>query len=158
MNKSLFIFSAVLLVFLASCMKQPVYEKSYSFKNNQWDFNAKPTFSVEIVDTSKTYDFTITFRTTTDYEYNNVWFYLNTTTPDGEKAREPFEMKIINTDGSWLGKKTGTIVETELFFKSRKLPQSGNYSFYLEQGITQPILKNVLDVGLRVDFNQKKID
>ena len=155
MNKKLFIFSALLLVLLTSCLNQPVYEKSYSFKKNQWDFNAKPSFKVEIQDTTQTYDFTITFRTTTDYEYNNVWFYLNTTTPDGEKAREPFEMKITNTDGSWIGKKTGTIVETELFFKSRKLPKSGIYSFYLEQGITEPNLKNVLDVGLRVDFNQK---
>lgn len=156
MNKKLFIFSALLLVLLTSCINQPLYEKSYSFKKNQWDSNGKPSFTVDIQDTSKTYDFTITFRTTTDYEFNNVWFYLNTTTPDGEKAREPFEMKITNTDGSWIGKKTGTIVETELFFKSRKLPKSGTYSFYLEQGITQPILKNVLDVGLRVDFNQNE--
>ena len=155
MNKLLFVLSTSLLVFLSSCMQQPVYEKSYSFKKNQWDFNAKPSFKVDIQDTSKTYDFTITFRTTTDYEYNNVWFYLNSTTPDGEKAREPFEMKITNIDGSWIGKKTGTIVETELFFKSRKLPKSGIYSFYLEQGITEPILKNVLDVSLRVDYNQK---
>jgi gliding motility-associated lipoprotein GldH len=154
MNKKVFIFSALLLVFLSSCMNQPVYEKSYSFKNNKWEINAKPTFKVDIQDTSKTYDFTITFRTTTDYEYNNVWFYLNSITPSGEKAREPFEMKITNTDGSWIGKKTGTIVETELFFKSRKLERSGIYSFYLEQGITEHTLKNVLDVGLRVDFNQ----
>lgn len=156
MNKFLFILSTSLLLFLSSCMQQPVYEKSFSFKKNQWDFNAKPSFKVAIEDTSKTYDFTITFRTTTDYEYNNVWFYLNSTTPDGEKAREPFEMKITHADGSWIGKKTGTIVETELFFKSRKLPKSGVYAFYLEQGITEPVLKNVLDVSLRVDFNQKK--
>ncbi len=155
MNKFLFILSTSLLVFLTSCMQQPLYEKSYSFKKNQWDFDAKPTFKVDIQDTSKTYDFTITFRTTTDYEFNNVWFYLNTTTPDGEKAREPFEMKITDTEGSWIGKKTGTVVETELFFKSRKLPKSGVYSFYLEQGISEPVLKNVLDVGLRVDFNLK---
>lgn len=154
MNRKVLILSALLLVLLSSCMNQPIYEKSYSFQKNKWEMNAKPTFKVDIQDTSKTYDFTITFRTTTDYQFNNVWFYLNTTTPDGEKAREPFEMKITNTDGSWIGKKTGTIVENELFFKSRKMPQKGVYSFYLEQGITEPTLENVLDVGLRVDFNQ----
>ena len=156
MNKFLFVLGTSLIILLTGCMEQPVFEKSYSFKSNQWDMKAKPTFKVDIQDTSKLYDFTITFRTTTDYEYNNVWFYLNTITPSGEKGREPFEMKITNSDGSWTGKKTGTVVETELFFKSKKLPVSGTYSFYLEQAITEPILRNVLDVGLRVDFNQKK--
>ena len=68
-----------------------MFEKSYSFKGNKWTQDVKPAFKVEIQDTSKAYDFTINFRVTTDYAYNNVWFYLNTKTPDGLTAREPFE-------------------------------------------------------------------
>lgn len=141
----------VLALLLASCGEQPLYEKSYSFKENKWTQNVKPAFKVDIQDTSQAYDFTITFRVTTDYAYNNMWFYLNTKTPDGQTAREPFEMKVTNPDGSWAGKKTGTVVETQLNFKRRKLPKKGAYYFSLEQGVTMESLNEVLDIGLSVD-------
>lgn len=145
----------ILALLFASCGEQPLFEKSYSFKGNQWTQNVKPAFRVDIQDTTQAYNFTITFRVTTDYAYNNVWFYLNTKTPDGLTAREPFEMKITNPDGSWAGKKTGTVVETQLNFNRRKLPKKGSYYFTLEQGVTMKALDEVLDIGLNVDVAKK---
>ena len=141
----------ILTLLLVSCGGQPVFEKSYSFKGNSWSQKVKPAFKIAIEDTTKAYNFTITFRVTTDYAYNNVWFYLNTKTPDGKTAREPFEIKITNSDGTWAGVKTGTVVETNLNFNRRKLPKKGNYYFTLEQGVTMNKLDEVLDVGLRVE-------
>lgn len=146
-----FIIILLLTVLFASCGEQPMFEKSYSFKGNQWMQDVKPAFKVNINDTTKAYDFIITFRVTTDYAYNNVWFYLNTKTPDGLRAREPFEMRITNDNGTWIGKKTGTVVETQLAFNRRKLPKKGDYYFTLEQGITMNSLDEVLDIGLIVD-------
>jgi hypothetical protein len=80
---------------------------------------------------------------------------MNTKTPNGEKAREPFEIKITNPDGSWIGKKTGTIVENSLNFKRRKLPLKGKYTFILEQGITDSKINQVLDIGLVVTEAKK---
>lgn len=111
----------------------------------------KPMFKVNIVDTTKLYDFTITLRTSTDYSFNNCWFYLNTKTPNKIKAREPFEMKITNPDGTWIGQKSGTIVENILQFKRRKFPIKGVYYFQLEQAVIQENLEDVLDVGIRVE-------
>lgn len=146
----------VLSLLLLSCGKQPMYDKSYSFKGNKWEQSVKPVFKVNIEDTSVSYDFMMTLRVTTDYGFNNVWIYLNSKTPNGVSAREPFELKITNPDGTWIGKKTGTIVETELFFKSRKLPMKGEYTFSFEQGITRDVLPEVLDIGLRVTPSQEK--
>ncbi len=145
----------ILALLFVSCGEQPLFEKSYSFKENKWTQNVKPAFKIDIQDTTLAYDFTITFRVTTDYAYNNVWFYLNTKTPDGLNAREPFEMKITNPDGSWAGKKTGTVVETQLNFNRRKLPKKGSYYFTLEQGVTMKELDEVLDIGLNVDVAKK---
>jgi gliding motility-associated lipoprotein GldH len=141
----------ILTLLLVSCGEQPMFEKSYSFKSNSWSQKVKPAFKIAIDDTTKAYDFTITFRVTTDYAYNNVWFYLNTKTPDGITAREPFEIKITNPDGTWAGVKTGTVVETNLNFNRRKLPKKGNYYFTLEQGVTMDKLDEVLDIGLKVE-------
>jgi gliding motility-associated lipoprotein GldH len=154
LRNSLLIFALILFVGV-SCEKTPTYEKAYAFENNEWKQNVKPAFSVAIKDATKEYDFTITLRTTTGYKYSNLWIYLNTTTPDGEKAREPFEIPITNPDGSWIGKKTGTIVEHSLNFKRRKLPKAGKYMFMLEQGITEAEIDQVLDISLRVEEAEK---
>jgi gliding motility-associated lipoprotein GldH len=139
------------LGFLSSCGNTPTYEKSYVFEKNEWKQNVKPSFTVDIQDITKEYNFILTVRTTTEYKFSNMWIYMNTTTPSGEKGREPFELVITNADGSWAGIKTGTIVETSLKFKKRKLPTKGKYVFVLEQGITQSKIDEILDVTLLVE-------
>lgn len=155
MRNKLIGIGILLMWLVSSCTESPMFDKSYSFPSNKWTQTVKPAFKVAITDTNTLYDFTITFRVTTDYAYNNVWFYLNTKTPDGLTAREPFEIKITNPDGSWAGIETGTVVETQLTFKRRKLPKKGNYYFTLEQGITNETLTEVLDIGLRVEEVKK---
>ena len=71
-------------------------------------------------------------------------------TPLKEKVREPFEIKIANEDGSWIGKNTGTIVENQLTFAKRKITVPGEYKFTIEQAVTQEVLEDVLDIGLSI--------
>ena len=143
------------ILFLVSCGKQPHYEKVYSFEGQKWDQDVKLEFVIDIKDISHDYDFTLSLRTTTDYKYNNLWVFLKTEAPDGNTGREPFEIIITNPDGSWVGNKTGTVVETPLYFKSRKLPLKGKYKFTVEQGITESKIDEVLDLGFRVEKRAK---
>ncbi len=145
-----YLFYCLLMGVLFSCTEQPFYEKVYSFKNNEWVQRVKPSFTIDVKDINIEYNFVITLRTTTDYKFSNLWIYMNTVTPDGTKAREPFQIAVTNPDGSWAGIKTGTIVELPLQFNKRKLPKKGKYTFTLEQGITESKIDEVLDIGLRV--------
>lgn len=149
-NRSIYIL-LITACFLASCSESPFYEKVESFAGNEWKQNQKPTFSVQIDDTTAIYEFILTLRTTTDYKFNNLWIFWNTKTPNGENVREPFELRITNPDGSWIGKNSGTIVENQLHFQQRKIGVKGKYTFTLEQGITEPSIGEVLDVGLKVE-------
>lgn len=134
-----------------SCGKTPFYEKSVSFKNKVWTHSLKPRFKVDIKDINQEYNFTILLRTTTDYKYSNLWVFLKTEAPDGTSAREPFEILLANPDGSWVGNKSGTIVETPLYFNKRKLPLKGSYTFTIEQGITSSEVDEVLDISFIVE-------
>jgi gliding motility-associated lipoprotein GldH len=149
MKNVLFLIS--LLFLIASCNENAYYQKSFGFKNNTWSQEVKPKFEVEFQDTTKLYDFVLTLRTTTDYKYNNLWIFLNSTPPVGESVREPYEIKTTFPDGSWIGKETGTIVEHQLVFKRRRLPFKGKYKFIIEQAITEKTIDEVLDISLRVE-------
>ena len=140
----------VLVTFLFSCDDASFYTKSYSFNNNTWERRVKPKFIVEIKDTKHLYDFIVTLRTSTSYKYNNLWIFLNTSPPNGLSEREPFEIKTCYPDGSWIGKKTGSIVEHTLIFKRRKVPSRGKYKFILEQGITEKLIDEVVDISFEV--------
>ena len=141
----------VLFFLLVACGKSPHYEKVYSFENRVWKDDVKLTFPVEIEDIATEYDFTLSLRVNTDYKYNNLWVFLKTISPDGTEAREPFEINITNEDGTWIGNRTGSIVETPLVFNKRKLPLAGEYTFILEQGISFSTIDNVLDLGFKVE-------
>ena len=143
--------AALVITLLSSCGKQALYDKTHSFKDRVWEQDVKPNHRVEITDTNKVYNLSLTLRTTTDYKYNNLWVFLTTKLPDGSSERKPFQFRITNEDGSWVGNKTGTIVETELDFRNRRLPLLGTYEFTLEQGITQSAIDEVLDIGLKVE-------
>jgi gliding motility-associated lipoprotein GldH len=149
MRISLFLFGFLFL--LQSCESPAFYNKSYAFKGNKWSQDVKPSYVIDFKDTVTLYDFVITLRTTTDYKYNNLWVFLNTTPPNGKSLREPYEIKTTYPDGSWIGKKTGTVVEHQLVFKRRRLPYKGKYKFVVEQAITEKTVDEVLDISLRVE-------
>ena len=150
------LLTGLLLLLLTACGDAPLYTKSYSFKNNQWKQNVKPVFKVKIPDTTNYYNITITLRTTTDYAYSNLWFFLHSKAPKGQTGREPVQIEIANPDGSWIGEKSGTIVTTTAAFKHRKFPQKGTYIFTFEQGITQEIADEVIDISYTVELDENQ--
>lgn len=144
---SLFI---LLCLFLVGCTEDAVYTKAFRFKNEQWNENVKPQFEVDIQDTTQCYDFIFTLRTTTNYAYSNLWIFLRTTPPFGKSVRKPYQIRTTDTNGNWIGKKSGTIVAHQMIFKQRKLPFKGKYKFTLEQAITEKSVDEVLDISLEV--------
>ena len=79
---------------------------------------------------------------------------LRTTPPFGKSVREPYEIKMADPNGNWIGKKSGTVVEHQLIFKRRKVPFKGKYQFELEQAITEKSVTEVLDISLEVQFSE----
>lgn len=134
-----------------SCTQPTFYEKVNKFENKTWKQNDIAEFDVNIDDTTAVYQFVLTLRTTTDYQYNNMWVFWTTTTPDGTVTREPFQFKITDNSGNWIGKKSGSIVENQLTFSERKLPMKGKYKFRLEQAVTENVVDEVLDLGLSIE-------
>jgi gliding motility-associated lipoprotein GldH len=148
------IFACALL--LAGCGETPLYTKSYSFAGQKWNIDTKPVFRFNVTDTTKFYTVTISLRTTTEYDYSDLWFFLYSKAPNGETGRVPYKFQLANADGSWAGTKSGSAVEQQIRFRHRKFPQKGWYTFTLEQGITEETVRDVLDISLTVEDDKQQ--
>ena len=141
---------------LFSCSDSPSNIKAREFSNETWKAKEKINFDVNIPDTISRHDITFYVRTTTDYKYSNLWMYLHTTDPSGKKNKRPIEIKTTNKDGSWIGEKTGSIVEHKYdLLKNVKFYMKGKYIFSFEQASDKGDLKNVIDATLVVENSKK---
>jgi len=147
---------------LISCSEKPYYQKTYDFKEHQWSSEQSTSFQIDVEDTTSFYRFVLIVRTSTDYEHSNLWLRWQSITPQKDTVSEPFELKIADPQGNWIGKKTGSIIENQLTFSERKMPNKGRYIFSIQQASSQKTLKNVLDIGLNIyktrDNSKEKVN
>ncbi|MBI2259011.1 MAG: gliding motility lipoprotein GldH [Flavobacteriia bacterium] len=148
-------FILSLLLLISSCQEKVFYTKTYSFNKNVWSRKVLPKFAIDIKDTLSSYDFNISFRSTTDYSYSNCWIFIYSISPDKKKSKEAFEIKFAREDGTWIGKKTGSIVEHKITFPNKKFPMKGKYQFIIEQAVIQKELKELLDITFIVNKRTK---
>ena len=107
-------------------------------------------FDVEVTDKLQTYDFEFTLSTTTDYAFSNLWIYISSKSPDDVTSKVAQRINIARSDGSWIGKASGTIVESKLIYRTQSFPFKGKYTFTIEQATQEETINNVLDIGFRV--------
>lgn len=133
-----------------SCGEQPYFDSAYSFKNKSWKESDTAFFEVEVMDTLQEYDFILTLRNTTDYKYSNIWVNIATTAPDNSTSVIAQRIKLAASDGSWLGRVSGTVVENRLHYKTNSFPLKGMYTFKINQAVQQDVIEEVLDISLRI--------
>ncbi|WP_158276188.1 gliding motility lipoprotein GldH [Brumimicrobium oceani] len=146
-----FIAAFALMAFLQSCGENPYFDESYSFDDTSWDKGDTAVFKVEVEDTLTRRDFILSLRTSKDYLYSNLWIYIMITAPDGTTSKVAQKIPMARPNGSWIGKVSGTIVESNLRFDSKAFPIKGEYVFEMVNATQQESITDVLDIGLRVE-------
>jgi gliding motility-associated lipoprotein GldH len=151
-NKHLIFFLLPMLVMLFSCNDDRFYEQNISIKDGQWHADDIKTFEVEINDTSALYDFFINVRNTGAYPDANLFLFINTHFPDQRMARDTVELFLADPKGKWLGEGSGDIYFSQILFRRGvQLPVSGVYRFEFEQAMRTKVLKEIIDIGLRIE-------
>jgi gliding motility-associated lipoprotein GldH len=91
-------------------------------------------------------------RVTADYKYSNLFVLITQTGPDKKTKIKRYELTLANKGGEWLGEGSGNLYTYQLpFLTNYKFPLKGTYSFYIEQNMRDNPLREVSDVGLRVE-------
>ena len=145
-NYSLVFFCVILL----SC-GNTTYENYHSFNYNGWNTDSIARFKYTITDTTKKYDLSLKIRHTVDYEFQNLFIFLE------EANKDTIEIILANKNGQWLGSGISDVREFEyVFAKQRTFAKKGDYELSIEQAMRHASvhkivnLENILDIGLIV--------
>ena len=146
------IFIAVLCIFfLASCKKNVLHEEYKVLDDHIWHTDSIKSFVFSVEDTINTYKITLRIRHTTDYEFQNLFLFLQL------DKRDTVEIKLANKDGSWIGRGFGDVRELEFIYKNNFIfAEKTKVVFKIEQAMRYgdfskiEKLNNILAVGVSI--------
>ena len=143
----LFTFS----IFFFSCGRPALLDEHREVNKKGWKAGDKIKLEVVVTDTNKLYDFYFDVRNTVDYPNMNVFFFITTTFPNGQKAKDTLECMLADLEGKWLGEGWGKIKSNRILFKNRiRFPMTGTYQFEIEHAMRYMMLTEISDIGLRI--------
>ena len=142
----------ILSLSLSSCDRSVLFEENVRIPDNRWDAANVIKLEADIPDTAQLYNLYVNVRNAGGYPYSNIFLFLNTTLPDGKRSRDTLEVTLADDKGQWLGDGMGDIWDNRALFRERmRFPQSGLYTFEIEQAMRQNPLPQIMDVGLRIE-------
>jgi gliding motility-associated lipoprotein GldH len=149
-------FGLALLAFMGCGNGNTIIDKNNDVENHNWTYVNKFRYDVAIDNPNVDYVIAINLRVTGDYKYSNMFILLTQVDPDKKSTTTRFELKLADKDGAWLGKGSGNLYSYQLpVLTGYKFSAKGTYSFYIEQNMRDNPLREVSDVGLRVEKAEK---
>ncbi len=147
------VFISVISVAVTSCQDtETIADINQEISNRNWSHVKKVRIPVNIEDKTIPYNVYVNLRHTADYRYSNIFLLIEMTHPDGKKTMERKEFTLAYPDGEWLGKGSGNMYSHQLPYKMNyRFPQKGKYTFQLVQNMRDNPLREVTDVGIRVE-------
>lgn len=145
---AIFLFSSLVL---SSCNSDAVYEQSIAIKDRSWTYDQKPSFAVKIEDNNAKYDLFINLRHTNAYDYSNFFVLLKEKGKGVKDTSYRKQILLAALDGQWYGNSAGSLYEIQHLAKENfTFPDTGVYTFTLEQNMRDNPLKEITDIGIKL--------
>ncbi len=153
-NRSFIVF-LIPLILLINCTNKPLYDRVDSIPSDGWETGNKLMFEFPITDTTLSYDILFHVRNLQNYSYSNIWLFIEIAAPNSFVKRDTFEIMLADDAGRWLGKGIGNINSMLTPYRiETTFPFRGIYKITLQHAMRDELLKNMLDVGIRVQQHQ----
>ena len=149
--KTIALISSVIAV-LTSCDNRLYFEQNYTMRGEEWHRDSLLKFDGPITDTLQSYNILFNNRITGQYPYSNMYLFITIAAPDKSHQMDTLECILADQRGKWLGSGFGNVWTNNVYYKRNiRFPNSGNYTFYIEQAMRVEKLPHVLSAGLRVE-------
>lgn len=137
---------------LLSCNSHVMFTGSAVMPSNIWQLDNIPDFSIPVDDTLSSNNISFSIRTGSSYPFRNIYLFVTTFSPDGEKITDTLNFYLADEKGNWYGKGFGDINELKLPYRQNVFfPASGTYQVNISHGMRNAGLEGVYDIGLRVE-------
>jgi len=156
MKRLLYSYFALLMgisLSLSGCSdKNAIVDQNTEVINNNWAYTNKIKVAVKVTDATVLYNVYLNLRVTADYKYSNLFVLIRQIGPDKKVFGNRYEFKLADKDGEWLGDGSGNIYSYQVpFLTNYRFTAPGTYVFEVEQNMRDNPLREVSDVGLRVE-------
>lgn len=145
------LYSLPLAFCILSCTDNTVFEQNQAIPNRSWSYDVKPKFDVHIADSNSKYNIYINLRHTNEYDFSNIFVLLH---ERGNRLKDTAyrkEIQLAQLDGRWLGRSAGSLYEVQYLAKENFIfPDTGKFTFNIEQNMRENPLKDIVDVGIKI--------
>lgn len=149
----LFLLGLTICLFLFSACESPsTYEENIGLNQEGWFYNDTISFKANIEETDPKYNVFVNVRHSNEYPNSNLWIKILTTLPDGTKQLSPVNIPMADASGKWYGQGFGSVLSNEIQIQQNAVfSQKGTYEFQLIQDMRINPVKELIDVGLKID-------
>jgi gliding motility-associated lipoprotein GldH len=155
-NRSVYYFILLLTLFFA-CTRNAIFDTTKKIDDGVWKSSDIVKFSVPVTDTLQPCNFYINIRNSTEYPFSNLYLFIKTFYPNGKISIDTVECYLADTEGKWLGNRSGGRVDNRILFrKSFRFRMLGTYSFEFEQAMRTEELHGIEDFGIRIEKFEKE--
>ena len=145
---SLFLASA----FFTACTDTALVDKNIPIAKHEWRYEDPVNIDVHVSEIDAPYRVYLNLRHTPDYRYANIFMLVHVYQPNGTDTTERIELTLAEPDGRWLGSGAGSIYTHQQLIKDNYFfPDTGQYTFSIEQNMRENPLPEIADVGIRIE-------
>lgn len=139
-------------IILFACNTNTVYESYNPIGGNGWNKDSVFNYTFNIKDSAQHYNVYFNLRNTVDYSFNNIWLFVSVNPPEGKTLTDTVEFVLADPSGRWFGHGHGKFRDNKLLYRRNVFfPQPGKYSFNIQQGMRESLLKGINDFGISVE-------
>jgi gliding motility-associated lipoprotein GldH len=150
--KSHVLWIGLLLVLFSACDRNQVFDDFRTIPNSGWHKDSLMFFDFKVADTKSNNNLFLKIRNSVNYEYSNVWLFIEILQPDGRSVKDTFEITLADPTGKWLGEGISDLKTRETVYRRNVyFPVSGNYQVKIQQGMRQENLTGIHDIGFRIE-------
>lgn len=148
----LMVLTMLALAFTACENPNALVDEQKAIEHSNWTYVNPVRVKVQVDDPTVSYHLLIKLRHTADYRYSNIFLRIRQVHPNKKVEQFRKEYVLANPDGEWLGTGSGNLYSYRLpLYLNYRFPAKGSYVFEIEQNMRDNPLREISDVGLRVE-------
>ncbi len=146
---------AIMLMILAACDDQRVFEKNIDLDSRFWEVSHKPAFEFDVPDSAQSYNLYCNLRNSLDYPYARIFIKWTLTDSTGAVLEKELVQHLLFNEktGEPYGESgLGDLYDHRVPLKRDfRFPHTGKFNVSFEQYMRTDTLTGVLAVGVRLE-------